>query len=425
MNMKQLKSIRRRLVLAAFTLAATIAGIFAGGLYLAFDTAEDKLFDDHIVADVNAFVVAYERDPGIVGLPRQNFTLYVAKGGDSTSLPEYLHGLAPDEDEVILDGKEFELQMRTSGGDTLYFMFDESEFEEFENALLFAMFMIIFIVIAGSAWAGHVIADRIIRPLTDLSRQVGEMGLGGGNSIRLEAYADPADEITTLAQTINGYHTRITELLQREHEFSADVSHELRTPIMAVQGATELLARKLPAGDDAHELIARIKRGCFHMTTLTEALLYLARDPESFRDMVEPVSVKRVIEAQVAAVRDVVERKGITVNVEESAETTINTIPAVIEIVIGNILKNAVKYTNQDVINIFVENGEVVIQDYGPGIDRSVQATLFDRFNRGHNRNPDGSGIGLALVRRFCEQYGWVIDFRSDQETGTRVAVAF
>jgi signal transduction histidine kinase len=107
------------------------------------------------------------------------------------------------------------------------------------------------------------------------------------------------------------------------------------------------------------------------------------------------------------------------------ADAEINTIPAVIEIVIGNILKNAVKYTDQNVINIFVDTAESVIQDYGPGIDRSVQATLFDRFNRGHNRNPAGSGIGLALVRRFCEQYGWAIDFRSDQETGTRVAVVF
>ena len=421
--MTRIKSIRRRLVLAAFTLATIVAGIFGGGLYLAFDTAEDKLFDDHIIADVNAFVLAYERDPGIVELPRQKFLVFIAEGNDTATLPEYLHGLSADEDEVLLDGKEYELQMRRSGTETLYFMFDESEFEEFENALMIAMFTIIFIVLAGSTWGGHAIADRIIQPLTDLSRRVEEMGPGDGNVIELDA--DPDDEISNLARAIDGYHSRITELMRREHEFSADVSHELRTPITAVQGATELLSQRLGSESEMSELIARIKRGCFHMTTLTEALLYLARDPESFKDMVEPVSVKRVIDAQIAAVQDVVEKKGITVNVEEAGDATINTIPAVMEIVIGNILKNAVKYTNQEVINIFVENDEVVIQDYGPGIDRSVQATLFDRFNRGQNRNPDGSGIGLALDRRFCEQYGWGIDFRSDQDTGTRVAVAF
>jgi len=423
--MTRFKNIRRRLVVAAFTLASTVAGIFAGGLYLAFDAAEDKLFDDHLKADVNAFMVAYEHDPSVIDLARRNFIVFIAEGSDTAALPEYLHHLSADTDEVILDGKEFELLTRTSGTKTFYFMFDESEFEEFENALLMAMVAIIFIVIASAAWAGALVADRIIQPLTDLSRQVREMGLGGGNSIKLDADADPDDEITNLAQAINGYHTRISELLQRENEFSADVSHELRTPIMAVQGATEILANRLADDADATKLIARIKRGCFHMTTLTEALLYLARDPASFRDRVEPVSVKRVIDAQIAAVRDVAEKKGITMNVNEVADATINTIPAVIEIVLGNILKNAVKYTDQNVINIFVDNHEVVIQDYGPGIDRSVQATLFDRFNRGQNRNSDGTGIGLALVRRFCEQYGWSIDFRSDLETGTRVAVSF
>jgi signal transduction histidine kinase len=424
--MTKLKNIRRRLVLAAFTLATTVAVIFAGGLHYAFDTAEDKLFDDHVIADVNYFVAAYDNDPGIIDIPRRNFDVHIADGDDRSTLPSYLQGLAPDEDEVIRDGKEFELIVRTSGTKTLYFMFDESEMEEFENALMFAMFTLIILVIGGSAWAGHIVADRIIQPLTKLSREVSEMGIGDNADIEIDPESGSDDEITTLAVAINGYHARISELLRREREFSADVSHELRTPIMAVQGATELLAKRLGPDDKIDELLTRIKRGCFHMTTLTEALLFLARDPKSFEDMVEPVSVRRVIEAQIAAVQDVVQKKGIKVNVEgTSPDTTVNTIPAVIEIVIGNILKNAVKYTNQNVINIFVENDEIVIQDYGPGIDRTVQAALFDRFNRGKHRDSDGSGIGLALVRRFCEQYGWVIDFRSDQDSGTRVAVAF
>lgn len=422
--MTQVSSIRRRLVLAAFSLASIVAGIFAIGLYLAFDTAEDKLFDDHIVADVDVYMLAYARDPSYSEVPQPNFTVHIIDDPSNATLPKYLQNVPEGEDEVYIDDVEYELHIRTLGTKTFYFLIDESEFEEFENAIIIAMLTIIIVVIFGSAWAGRVIADRIIAPLTQLSLHVDAMGAGDGREIDLDADADPDDEITHLATAINAYHGRITGLLRREHEFSADVSHELRTPIMAVQGATELLAKQSD-GEKAQELINRIKRGCFHMTTLTEALLYLARDPESFKDMVEPVSVKRVIDAQIAAVKDVVEKKGITVNVKESADSTINTIPAVIEIVIGNILKNAVKYTNKDVINIFVDNDEVVIQDYGPGIDKSVQATLFDRFNRGQNRNSDGSGIGLALVRRFCEQYGWAIDFRSDQETGTRVAVVF
>ena len=125
-------------------------------------------------------------------------------------------------------------------------------------------------------------------------------------------------------------------------------------------------------------------------------------------------------------VSDLAERKGIRFRVEHGEkDVEIRTIPAVANIVIGNIIKNAVKYTNRNEVSVFVTARAVVIQDYGPGIDQTAQQFLFDRFNRGANRNPDGSGIGLALVRRFCEQYGWVIDFESELDKGTRVAVAF
>ena len=425
MIMKPLNSIRKRLVLAAFVFACLVAGIFSIGLTVAFDTAEDKLFDDHMRGDVDAFMAAYQQNRATLDIPRQNFAVFAAPTGTTQDLPHYLQDLAATADEVIIDGAEFDLQIRTSGDQTLYFLFDESEFEEFERQLLVAMLTIVAIVIGGSTWAGAMIANRIIRPLSNLARQVSDIGHDYGSHIALDTEDASDEEILKLASAINGYHNRVTELLQREREFSSDVSHELRTPIMAIQGAAEILHNRYTDTQDAKEPIIRIKRNCFHMTTITEALLYLARDPATFQDMVEPVSIKHVVDGQIAAVRDVVEKKGITVNVAQDADTIIHTIPAVVEIVIGNILKNAVKYTNKNVINIFVEKDEVVIQDYGPGIDRSTQATLFDRFNRGHNRNPDGSGIGLALVRRFCEQYGWGIDFKSDRKSGTRVAVAF
>lgn len=424
MIVKPIKNIRRRLVLAAFTLATVIAAIFGTGLYFAFEYAEDEFGDEHMLRDIDAFMRAYDAFPAVAGIPRDNIEVYIVIDGDKSSLPVYVRDAPAGTDEVFIDGVEYELQKRVRGATEFYFVIDEREFEAFERTLMLTMSAIIALVIAASVWAGQLVADRIIQPLTNLSRQVAGMGDQAGQRIVLDQNGDPGDEITQLGNAITGYHDRISELLRREREFSADVSHELRNPIMAVQGAAELLAKHVDS-DGANDLISRIRRSCFHMTTLTEALLYLARDPESFRDMVEPVSVKRVVDAQIAAVRDVVDRKGITVTVQQTADATINTIPAVIEIVIGNILHNAVKYTNQSVINIFVAQNEIVIQDYGPGIDRTAQQTLFDRFNRGQNRNPDGSGIGLALVRRFCEQYGWTIDFRSELDSGTRVAVGF
>ena len=423
--MKMLNSLRHRLVVATLAMVVTVCGIFSTGLYFAFDVAEDKLFDTHLAADVASYMAIYEKDLSLVDLPRDNFLVYVAPDGITEHLPDHISALAVDEDDLLFDGREYHVQIEQRGSTLFYFLFDESAFESFEEVLLFSIILIVTGVIASAGWLSVGLANRIIQPLTDLSTQVARLD-DSNSSVRLDADAPSGDEISTLAAAINRYHHRVSELLHREREFSSDVSHELRTPLMGIQGAAELLHRKNTGDSTMQDLTARVRRGCMQMTTLTEALLYLARDPATFKDMIEPVSVERVVDNQITAVRDVADSKGVTVHVEHTEKAaTVHTIPAVIDIVIGNILKNAVKYTDQKIINVFVTAKEVVIQDYGPGIDKTVQKTLFDRFNRGENRNPDGTGIGLALVRRFCDQYGWDIDFHSEEHKGTRVAVAF
>ena len=423
--MSPFSSLRSRLVLAAFLTSATICGIFSLGLNLAIDVAEDQLFESHLATDAATFMAQYERDPSIVSLPRHNFLVHVADDGSKISLPDYLKGLSPDDDDVFIGKEEFDLLVERRGSTTFYFMFPEGDFDDYETSINWAMSLISGGILVVIVWLTYLLGSNIIRPLTDLSNQVANLDETRNERIDLNGQADPHDEVTVLASAFNGYLVRINELVRREHEFSSDVSHELRTPLMAIQGATEILHKRLQDDARAVDLIARIKRGGQQMTTLTEALLFLARDPASFKDLIEPVSIEKVVSDQVAAVRDVTDKKGIKVNIENDVDMTVDTIPAVINIVIGNILKNAVKYTNRNVINVFLTKDEVVIQDYGPGIDESVQATLFDRFNRGKNRNPDGTGIGLALVRRFCDQYGWSIDFYSEKDKGTRVAVAF
>ena len=343
----------------------------------------------------------------------------------SESVPEFLRSLPAQADEVIINGREFDLRTRQHGKKIYYFLFDESEFEAFEQRMLAAIIILVLGLIVAGTLSGYLLAQRIITPLRDLASTVSTLGPGVMSTRSLESFTKSDHEIAFLASAISRYHTTNTELLIREQEFSADVSHELRTPIMAIQSAADLLQSARADNHRFSEVIDRIKRGCFHMAALTEALLYLARDPQSFNDLVEPISIKSVVDSQLAAVKEVAERKGIELMINDANDGTVNAIPAVLDIVIGNILKNAVKYTDQHIINVFIEDDEVVIQDYGPGIDLALQENVFKRFDRGQSKDSDGSGIGLALVRRVCEQYGWVIDFRSDKESGTRVSVAF
>ena len=423
-------NLRHRLAAASFALVVGACIICQAGLHVAFEVAEDRLYDTRMQSQVDDLLALYDRDPSIIDMPLRNFRIYAAQVGDTRALPADLRDLAPDVDEVMRDGHEFDVYIVTRGSTLLYFLSDESDFNAFEHSLFGVMAVLMLSVVIVAGIASLALARRATAPLTTLAEQVTALDDRGGDGIVLTAAALRDDALATLARAIDGYHRRLSALLNREREFSADVSHELRTPLMAIQGAAELLARK-SIDEPAHgELVQRIRRGCQNMTTLTEALLFLARDTQSFHELVEPVSVAQVVVQQVAALREVATNKGVAFAIDDDGDaSTVEAIPAVINIVIGNILKNAVKYTNREKISVFLRPRQVVIQDYGPGIDEDLRLRLFERYVRGANREPradsDSNGIGLALVRRFCEAYGWRIDLDSKLGSGTRVALQF
>ena len=418
--------LRTRIIIGAFVLSIIISVIICVAVVLTFEIAERTFFEDHYQADVDTFVRHYKIYPSIVDLPRTNFKVFVAPEGDYTAVPTYLKDLPEDTFNVTVGGRVYDYQVRDDDATRFYFLFDEDDTEAFENSLLVFSGVISLTIIIMSVLIGRSLSRHIIQPLTDLAERVSRFGRTEGTHTSDPGLIPYGDEIQTLERSINDYHDRITKLLEREQEFSEDVSHELRTPLMALQGAAEILNQRLDTDDKAlAPLIDRISRSCLRMTALTEALLCLAREPERFEDLVEPVSVRKVVDEQLSILKDLIELRGIKVVLEDSGDLIVSAIPAVVDVVIGNIIKNAVKYTDQKLIDISISKDGVTVRDYGPGMDNTQQAALFDRYHRGNERREDGSGIGLSLVQRFCAQCGWTIEIDSEAGEGTRVILQF
>ncbi|MFM9967319.1 MAG: sensor histidine kinase [Burkholderiales bacterium] len=419
-------TLQRRLTGNILALLVVVCALFCVGIYAAFEAAEDLLFDVHREREIADRVAFFERDPQLLKVPQQNFTVYAIEHDDKSTLPPYLHGLTAADDELVLNGHEYHVQLESRGTRTYYFLLDEHDFDVFERHLFSSMALLVAVVMVVAGLLGAVVARRVSQPLTDLAQRVQQLDdqtVIGPSSLP-GANADA--EVSLLAQAIGVYHQRVSQLLHREREFSADVSHELRTPLSGIQGAAELLERHVANQPALATLTARVRRGCAQMTSLIEALLYLAREPGSFSKQMESVSLFQAVTEQVAALSDVTHSRGIVVDiVQDSHAATVQAIPAVIDIVLGNILRNAIKYTDRKLITLHVGARQVVVQDYGPGIDPAMQARLFERFARGGEPDTTGNGIGLALVRRFCNQYGWTLDLQSTASEGTRIAVMF
>jgi signal transduction histidine kinase len=93
--------------------------------------------------------------------------------------------------------------------------------------------------------------------------------------------------------------------------------------------------------------------------------------------------------------------------------------------VLSNLIDNAVRHTRDGRLHFRYANGWLYIEDTGPGIPAHAIPHVFDRFYQAGS--PDtptaGVGIGLSIVRKLCERYGWSIEIGSDPGNGTCVSL--
>ncbi len=449
--MKTQSSLRRRIISATFALAALICGLFSLGLFATLEYAEWILFDKHIESDMASFVSQYQQDPNVVNLPHHSFDIFVAPGGDTSALPAYLHGktgkddeedaddegdadddngdvsddeddAAGDGDEVITGGHEYHLDVREVNGNIFYFMFDETEFEAFDQLLNVFVPALILLICAVAAGLGWLQANRISGPVVALVNKVNQMEVAPSAA---PAQSQSRDEIEVLSQAIEGFHARVAELLTREREFSTDVSHELRTPLMGIQAAAENLQVAAITPQRVDELSRRIEARCTQMRVLVDAMLSLARDPQSLENDFQEIPLAATVRGQTEMAAPHIESKGLKVRMVEKAQPTVFTSGAILDVVVGNLLRNAIFHSESADIELELGAHSFTVRDFGRGIPKEMQSQLFDRYFSGGGNSARDMGIGLSLVKRICTHFHWDLAIASDSGQGTAITIDF
>jgi PAS domain S-box-containing protein len=208
--------------------------------------------------------------------------------------------------------------------------------------------------------------------------------------------------------------------------FSYTVSHDLRAPLRHVQGFVELLTREAEAqlSDKARRFLKTIADSAREMGELIDDLLAFSRMGRAeMRE--ETVDLNQLIGQARAAFATVTEGRRIQWTV--AALPAVKGDAAMLRQVLVNLLSNAVKYTRRrDPATIEVgrageEGGRIVlfVRDNGAGFDMQYASKLFGVFQRLHRAEEfEGTGIGLASVRRIIERHGGRVWAESQVEAG-------
>lgn len=236
------------------------------------------------------------------------------------------------------------------------------------------------------------------------------------------------DEIHAMTSTINGLLNRLEDALLRERQFTSDASHELRTPLSIIKGTLEVLIRKPREVFQYESKISYCISETDRMTKLIDQLLLLARyDTGKIIPVKTEFSFSEKIEIVLGRLNSLLEDKRLTVKKDIDGSITLNADSGLIEIILENILTNAIKYsTKENSIDVrAVGNSDGVIfsvRDYGIGMTEQEIKNIFDRFYRSdesRNSEAGGFGLGLAISKKLCDIQDITINVESTPGKGT------
>jgi signal transduction histidine kinase/DNA-binding response OmpR family regulator len=254
----------------------------------------------------------------------------------------------------------------------------------------------------------------------------------------LETFADQAViaiENVRLFQELQETNRALEVASQHKSEFLANMSHELRTPLNAIIGFSEVLIERMfgDLNERQDEYLRDILGSGRHLLSLINDILDLAKVEAGHMELeLGTFSLREALDNGLTMVKERAGNHGITLNLE--IDPTLDVIEAderKVKQVVFNLLSNAVKFT-PDGGEIWMtagfgergaEDGIVVaVRDTGIGISPEEQALVFEEFRQASvasSQKHEGTGLGLALSKRFVELHGGRIWVESEPGVGS------
>jgi signal transduction histidine kinase len=416
-------SLRLRVAIAFALFGGLVSLLLAAGLFVASHDLGQRLIDETLRAELDDYTARRSRNP--LSLPPATVTLrgyVVAPGGALDGLPEAMRRLPTGRHDIALGGAPFRISVMEAQGTRYFMAFNESQQRERERIFIAYLVAGVLIMILLSAAGGLWLAGRVIAPVTTLARQVARAS--PEDPPRPEADNDgPKDELGELRRTFDAYLYRLHAFVDRERAFTADVSHELRTPVAVIQGAVELLQDDPDLTERQRTRLARIERVAGDMAELIRALLLMAREENAEASAEVRCSAADVVRDCVERHRHLIGARNTRVRLEILADPSLPAEPTLLSIIVGNLVRNAFAHTEAGQVSIRLEAGRLNVSDTGVGIKSEEISRIFQRYHKG--AASQGQGIGLSLVKRICDRYGWTISIESGEGQGTEASLVF
>ena len=298
----------------------------------------------------------------------------------------------------------------------------------------------------------HHTSAKLVVPLCSKARNLGFIVVGAKQADKMFTRGDRAllDTLgkqaaiaidnALLYQALQEKNKRLYQLLNTQKEFLDIASHELRTPISIIRSASSVLMQHREDVLNQDDALAMMHSASVRMNATVDSLLLASKvDTSEFsigKQSLGDVNVRLLVERVIGMLSLQARQCGVDVSSDINGSLNVWAHEKYAEIVLTNLVGNAIKYSGRktgSAVRVYAEEKgkriRITIQDNGIGIPEGEQGRLFEKFVRGSNAKrmvPEGTGLGLYIVRRIIEaHYGGAYGMTSKEGKGSVFWVEF
>lgn len=235
------------------------------------------------------------------------------------------------------------------------------------------------------------------------------------------------DDLSSLAEVLNGFLTKIEELMNSVREVTRNIAHDLRTPLSSLRNDIEVLKEKSIHSKKIEGLLADTDR----ILAIFNALLRITNIEKGNIDRVsQEIDLKEVIHDAADLYEPLAEEKDIQFDIKIADSLKIIGDRNQLFQLFANIIDNAIKFSpRSSIIKLYADKEKnrvfAFVEDQGPGIPESEKENVFRHFYRiDASRSTPGNGLGLSLAKAVAEKHQAQISLEN-ANPGLRVRISF
>jgi signal transduction histidine kinase len=407
------------LQLAAICFAAVI------GVYGASVVIKDLLIKQALQDEASHFWKLQQADPSRQAPDTFNMKGYLLDMDGNDALPEKYRSLGSGYQSIPKQQGGELVWVETKGRHKLVLIFKQEQVDALAFWFGVVPLVLLLIVVYAMVLTSYRTSKRLVSPVIWLAGQVRDWDPKQPDVSVLAPERLPKDmdsEAEVLAASLHDFGQRIGQFVDRERNFTGNASHELRTPLTVIRVASDMVAAETDLSPMAQRSIARIQKASKEMESLVEGFLLLARE-DDLGHSEHPYWISEVIADEAEKAQMLIRDKPIKWVTRIDHDFQVSVPYYVFSIVIGNLVRNACHYTDQGSIEVVVDINRIQVIDTGIGMSEEQLDKVFELFYRGESSNQSGKGIGMSLVKRFCDRFGWTITLDSEPGKGTVATV--